>query len=842
MITDFRKSDKNLHWWVLILAAICAVATVSVVVWRNGGIFTYYGDYNCQQIAFYMHTHELVTSGQIGWDWNTDLGSSLIGSYSFYLLFSPFFWLTLPFDTSAVPYLMAPLFVLKFMTCAFTSYFFLVRFVKDKHFAVAGALLYAFSGYCIYNVFFNHFLDVVAFFPLLLIGLEMLIKEDKHGPFALAVALNAIVNYWFFIGEVFFVILYFFIRITSKDIEHKFRSFVYVAIESVMGLGLSAFAVLPSVLAIVANPRTGVDNFINGWSLWLYYSEQRVPAIIASFFFPPDLPSKQNMFTGQGAQWASMAGWLPLFGMSGVIAYIRCVKNDWVKKMVVACTVCALVPALNAVFILFNHSYYARWFYMFVLILVLATIKALDSSYEAQENSVDLKKGLIPSFFVIIGLILILTLTPVHYDDGNWEIGLLYNTSWFLLSAIFAVICIFLATVLWFIQKKKYYRQVLVLLTAFVCGAYGCAYINLGYTFAGDHQEIIDDAVGLSEEMELPDENGHFVRADFYECFENMGLYWNIPSIRCFHSVVTPSIMEFYPSVGVKRDVSSKPDYDYYELRAVLSVKYLYADADEASEDSVLCKGFNYYRTENGYHIYKNENYIPMGFTYDHYVTEEEYLNIYEGQRSELLVSALVLNEEQQKLYGSYIEHMEDPFEYINLEYEDFRAQVLKRNYSSAYNFQYDHNGFTAMIHLNKPNLVFFSVPYESGWTAYVNGAETVIEEVDNGFMAVFAETGINEIVFVYEEPGLKAGIIISVISAGAILGYSVLLYFDRKRRAADTALMSEYYGAREKASTTDISEMELPPEEDLTVVRSPFDVPKYKEYTGPKEKIYPEL
>lgn len=836
MIKGINNTQKNLHWQTLLLAVICAAVTVGFVVWRNGGIFTYYGDYNCQQIAFYMHTHELVTNGQIGWDWNTDLGSSLIGAYSFYLIFSPFFWLTFPFETAMVPYLMAPLFVVKFAVCAFTAYFYVARFVKDKRFAVVGGLLYAFSGYCIYNVFFNHFLDVVAFFPLILIGLEMLITEDKHGPFAAAVALNAIVNYWFFIGEVFFVILYFFIRITDKNIDHKLRRFLFVAAESVIGLGIAAVAVLPSVLAITANPRTGVDNFINGWNLWLYYSEQRVPAIIASFFFPPDMPSKQNMFTGQGAQWASMAGWLPLFGMTGVIAYVRCVKNDWLKKMIIACCICALVPVLNAVFILFNHSFYARWYYMFILMLVLATAKALESSYEGGETAIDMKKGLLPSFCVIIGLILILTLTPVHYNDGNWEMGLLYDDSWFLLSAAFAVVCVFLATLLWFLQKKKYYKNLLILTTTIVCALYGFAYINLGYSFAGDHQEIIDDAVGLYEEMELP-ETKSFARADFYECFENMGLYWNIPSIRCFHSVVSPSIMEFYPTVGVKRDVSSKPEYEFYELRSLLSVKYLYSDADETIPESNIVQGFNYLTTENGYHIFQNENYIPMGFTFNQYITEEEYYSVYETQRSELLISSIVLTEEQSHLYAPYIDHNENLYDCINLSYANFQDEVRQRARDSAYIFNYDHKGFTAKIHLSESNLVFFSVPYDAGWTAYVNGVETAIEKVDIGFMAVFAEKGINEIVFVYNTPGLKLGAAITVFSVLALVGYIVFFHFYQKRKAAEGELINEFFETHRF-----VAEAELSPEEDLTIVRSPDEVPQYREYTGPEEKIYPEL
>lgn len=841
MIKNIKNKEKYFPLWVLLLSALCAIITVGFIVYRNDGIFTYYGDYNCQQIAFYMHTHDLVTSGQIGWDWNTDLGVNFIGAYSFYLLFSPFFWLTLPFDTAVVPYLMAPLFVIKFMTCAITSYYYFARFTKDRRFAIVGSLLYAFSGYCIYNLFFNHFLDVVAFFPLILIGLEMLITEDRHGPFAVAVALNAIVNYWFFIGEVFFVVLYFFIRLTDKNIQRKFRAFLFVACESVIGLGIAAFAVLPSVLALTDNPRTGFENMINGWNMWLYYSEQRVPAIFTSFFLPPDMPSRQNMFTGQGAQWASMAGWIPLFGMTSVIAYLRCAKDDWLKKMIVACTICATVPVLNAIFILFNHDYYARWYYMFVLILVLATVKALESSYFEEENHINLKKGLVPTFFIIIFLVLILTLTPVRTSEGTWEIGLLYNTNWFLYTASFGIVCTFLSIFLWFIQKKKYYRQILIAVTAVICAAYGFAYINLGYTFAGDHKEIIDDAVGLYGKMKLPEDEKSLARVDFYECFENMGLYWNMPSIRCFHSVVTPSIMEFYPTVDVKRDVSSKPEYDYFELRSLLSVKYLYSDARETSADGNICQGFKYLKTENGYNIYKNENYLPMGFTFNEYITEDQYENIYEGYRAELLCSAILLTPEQEQLYGNYLRRCVNSYEHTGLDYEEFQRVIRERKASSAYSFEYDSKGFTSKIHLDSDNLVFFSVPFDEGWSAYVNGVETAIEKVDVGFMAVFAEKGINEIEFIYRAPGLTMGIIVSSVCFAVFAVYTVFFYYNKKRKIVEGELISRYYGS-DIDEKLDPSEIELPPEEDLTIVRNPDDIPEHTEYTGPKEKIYPEL
>ena len=35
--------------------------------------------------------------------------------------------------------------------------------------------------------------------------------------------------------------------------------------------------------------------------------------------------------------------------------------------------------------------------------------------------------------------------------------------------------------------------------------------------------------------------------------------------------------------------------------------------------------GWKYYDTQNGFDIWENEYYIPMGFSYHAYITQEEY-------------------------------------------------------------------------------------------------------------------------------------------------------------------------------------------------------------------------
>ena len=54
--------------------------------------------------------------------------------------------------------------------------------------------------------------------------------------------------------------------------------------------------------------------------------------------------------------------------------------------MLIICFFCAVIPGLNAMFQLFNWAYYARWYYMMVLILVLATVKCFEDADRTPVN------------------------------------------------------------------------------------------------------------------------------------------------------------------------------------------------------------------------------------------------------------------------------------------------------------------------------------------------------------------------------------------------------------------------------------------------------------------------
>lgn len=151
---------------------------------------------------------------------------------------------------------MVPLLVLKFAVAGGGAYRYLCRYVRRSDHAVLGACLYAFSGFSIYNVFFNHFIDVVALFPWMLWALdETLYEQEEHyGLFAFWVGVNLLNNYFFFIGQVLFLVIYFICKLTTKDFPMNVRLFVRLAFESLLGAALGFVLLWPAVLSILQNP------------------------------------------------------------------------------------------------------------------------------------------------------------------------------------------------------------------------------------------------------------------------------------------------------------------------------------------------------------------------------------------------------------------------------------------------------------------------------------------------------------------------------------------------------------------------------------------------------------
>ncbi|HCC35655.1 MAG TPA: hypothetical protein DEQ02_08495 [Ruminococcaceae bacterium] len=363
-----RQDSKKYIFKVLILCFITSAVAIVPFIINGRGLFTLVLDFNSQQLPFNIGANESIKQGAVLWDWYADLGTSFVGAYSFYNLGSPFFWISLLFPSEAFPYVIGPMLILKYCVAGLTSYAFLSRFVKQKDYAVLGALLYAFSGFQTGSLMFNHFHDVVAFFPLMLLGLEMLVSDKKYGIFALSVALNAVVNYFFFVGEVVFLILYFCFRWLIPEFKTHYKKIPVCLLEGALGLGISAVLFLPSILATLSNPKFGQALTLPGAFTYVSY---RYVNLLKALFLPADLMCDTH-------DYSTCFVYLPFVGIALALIYIINNKKSWLTRLLAALAVIALVPGLNSMFYAGNVSYYARWFYMPILMLSLATVIVLD--------------------------------------------------------------------------------------------------------------------------------------------------------------------------------------------------------------------------------------------------------------------------------------------------------------------------------------------------------------------------------------------------------------------------------------------------------------------------------
>ena len=680
---------------VLLFAPHCIVDAVA-----GGGYFHYAGDFNDQQINFYQYANAFVKNGG-SFSWATDLGSGFVNSSSFYLLGSPFFWLSMVVPARLMPWAMVPLLCLKMAVAGGGGYFWARRWVRDETWSMLAGCLYACSGFS-------------------------------------WVALNLVDNYFFFAGQAVCLIIYFFCMAAGRRYELGLRKFVRLAWETALGCACGCVLLLPAGLSLLQNPRT-IDPF-SGYGYLFYGKSQQYGAIFYSTLLMPDAPYFKDLCQEGILKHTSLTAYLPLVGVAGGLAFCRARERHPFTYVLKVCVACAFVPVLNSAFYALNSSYYARWYYMPILVLCGATCYLLSRPALAEQR---LPRALRLTTFLTLTAV-VFAVVPGKDDDGNTVFGVLDEPARFWAIFGMTLLGIVIFALLWhFCRNTRRWGAILIAAA-------------------------------------LPDDA--FYRIDAYGAHNNLGLWFNRSCLQFFNSTVAPSIMAFDPEVGVKRDVNSKPDAENYALRGLLSVRYTLVAKDQETEwtDKDL-PGWQRIGETDAYALYENENWVPMGFTYDCSVTADQLERVSAEERAQILCRAILLDDDQISAFGSLLEPLPDE-ELTNRGEDAYAADCAARRAAGVAAFTATDTGFTAKTAYDADELVFFSVPYDDGFSATVNGEPAAIEKVDDGLMAVYVPAGENEIESTYHTPGLKVS---ACVSAAAIAVYGVyLLVIIRKRKS----------------------------------------------------------
>ncbi len=796
-------SEKKKYYTpiVIFMSAFLMYVLAALPIFIGRGLpFFYYGDYNVQQIPFYIVAHRAVRSGEFFWNWNIDLGGTMAGDFAFYLWGSPFFWITTLLDESAIPYIMPFLMALKYATAATCAYLYIRRYTHKYTYAMIGGYLYAFSGFNACNIVFNHFTDSVAFFPLFLLAFENLMSVDDQREekgfvfsgrrlilFALMTAFMSVVNYYFFFGQVIFLVLYFVIRyVRNNKFINVVRMFGRALAGGLLGVLVAGFFLMQAFAGIQGNSR--LDNFVTGYDMLVYPSEKLLWDIVKSLAMLPDIIGKGTLFYTGTVKNASLASYLPFFGISGVVGFflLNKKKKNWEKQLIIVCAVIAAIPVLNAAFSMFNASYYARWFYMPILIMCLMTAQVAERGKSRQ-----LKIGTVAAVVLFLFFVLVYFL-PSKDDSGAIKFfNMTENNTIFLRDVLGTAIMAFGLLMVVFVLPKNIGKKRrngitirdTIILFVVICSCILSTFIPLknGSSIISDRGKEKWQEQMLFNKVEV--DQSDFCRGEVDSTSTNYDMVWGIPSIHCFLSTVPSEIFDFLDgTLGITRTVETTIPVSRCGARAILSARY-YMENAIISKNRVYSEGegtdgYVFLDNQNGFDIFENENFIPMGFTYDYYITESEWGDIEAKEHDYDLVRVLIISDEDALTYGDSLAMTEltaEDLQNNEMSYLDFEEECDNRAATSCTEFTTDTYGFTAKTAMLKDNtLVFFSVPYTEGFSCTVDGVETSIVSADYGLMAIPVSGGCHEIRVTYTPEGLAAGRVLSLIGIIILVGYGI--------------------------------------------------------------------
>ena len=742
---------KNSYNRSYTLTAVCLLAFAALAVFAyfiitGGGVFTVRDDFNAQQIPFTAALHDAVKEGGLtGFNWSVDLGSSNLLSFGFYELGSIFFWLSLLIPTDKLPYFIALLYILKYVTAGLLAYFYISLFVKNRDMALLGGILYAFSGFQAVNLMFYHFHEAVAFFPLLLLGLEKMMKDDgREGSFSFkdqrsfclfsfAVFLNCITNYFFFIQDVIFLVIYFLCRFADKDLKATFRRIIKCVLGGLLGTGMAAVIFLPSVIYILGGERA--SEFIGLSQLW--HSTESFLQVLGGCLLPADPMHDGSILVKEN--WKSMNCYLPLMGAGPLIVTLS-KKRDWLFRVLTVCVIFSLSPLLSSAFTMLTE-YYVRWWYMFVLMMALA------ASVLTEEGD---KASLIKGFGInaVLVAVFYLTLCYVKWLPTHPEISIVINENRFRIYCGTAFAGALLAM---FLAKLGNARAWVA--SALVFGVIS-TFFTLYFYKAGsaDPGDYIKD-YGIARQLSRSDD----ILSDQYRLdLNNNNIYTmagHQAGLAGFISTRSSGISEFEDLFDYYSTNNGIDKGDYRGLTELLGGRY--EVSDEPRDDEPV------FFAENGgkaLFIYDDQDACPIGFCLDRYIWKSDLKNIDPADRAMALLQAAVVED------GTAPEGMQRVYPgELNLQAKtDYFTELYRQN--CVKDFSRDPKGFRCTSDFDTDRSLYFAVPFDSGWDCYIDGKKTGITD-SGGMMLLRVPAGKHEIDFKYFTPYLKHGIFISLIS-----------------------------------------------------------------------------
>ncbi len=237
-------------------------------------------------------------------------------------------------------------------------------------------------------------------------------------------------------------------------------------------------------------------------------------------------------------------------------------------------------------------------------------------------------------------------------------------------------------------------------------------------------------------------------------------------NVRSFIDELWPQTW-YYPDMLQSNFVVFRNDYDNVQMASLVGIQYIVGTQDDAG----TVDGYEEtYAGPDELQLYENRYAGDIGILFDHAVTEEDIRSIpvteIEKRQDELAVQ-VVMDEVPEGFGadGSDRTFADDPAYYSRNSVEFFKQE--------------NDGTLTAETELDRKRLLLITVPYDVGWTAFVNGQEARIYRGDLGFQVLLLPEGHSSIQLVYQTPWMRYG---GIISGAGILLFTWMVVMSRRK------------------------------------------------------------
>ncbi|MCR4895218.1 MAG: YfhO family protein [Lachnospiraceae bacterium] len=238
----------------LIPVAYMIVFFAHLQIWPGGPYTVLIYDLKYQYASMYASLRYLGSSHSSFW-YNTfgSLGSSAVGNYAYYLG-NPLLFLAAAFPLSKLPDVLYFLSLLKIGACGLTFSVFLMHAYPDRRKPVVIVLLsvcYALMSYNLMYLMSLMWMDGVILLPLILLGIERILKDRSPFLFFISFLLSFLLNYYITFMSACFTVLYFFWRfvcLEKKKAVYVVRAFC----AGILSIGISLPILLPTIAGLLS--------------------------------------------------------------------------------------------------------------------------------------------------------------------------------------------------------------------------------------------------------------------------------------------------------------------------------------------------------------------------------------------------------------------------------------------------------------------------------------------------------------------------------------------------------------------------------------------------------------